>query len=62
MLILRRREGERIRLSLPDGRGGRVEVWVTLLEVHARVASVGIDAPDEVAIEREEVARERDRG
>ena len=47
MLVLSRREGERIEI---DG-----NITVTILEVRSNFVRVGIDAPSEVSILREEL-------
>lgn len=55
MLVLRRGENERILIT-----DGKSEIWVTMCELivsYGRVASVkvGIEAPDEFKILREEI-------
>ena len=49
MLVLARRFGERIVI---DG-----QITVTILEVHGRQIRLGIEAPKEVTIKREELLR-----
>lgn len=51
MLLLTRKKGERIRLTLPDGRA----IWVTLVSVERFVARIGFECPREIEIEREEL-------
>lgn len=50
-LVLSRRVGEAVIISLPDGR----EVKVSLLDILGRRASVGVEAPRDVAIRRDEL-------
>src|SRR5262245_54302701 len=57
-LVLTRRELERIYCDLPDGRS----IVFTLLEIDRGKVRVGIDAPDDVLIVREEVRRPRPSG
>ena len=47
MLVLTRRSGERIKIG--------ADVWVTVVRTGRSVVRVGIDAPDDVAIIREEL-------
>ena len=51
MLILGRKLGERIRLTISEG----FEIWVSIERIHGKDVRVGIIAPPEVAIEREEI-------
>lgn len=56
MLVLKRRVGERIRLSLPGGDW----VWVTVVKCDyspggGKVVVLGFDAPEHVVIQREEL-------
>lgn len=55
MLVLKRARGERIVID-----GGRIVI--TLVECGASGARIGIDAPKEVIIHREEVQIRLDRG
>jgi carbon storage regulator len=48
MLVLTRKTGERIQIG-PD-------IWVTIVRIGPHVVRVGIDAPSEVNIVREEIA------
>lgn len=47
MLVLSRREGERLLI------GGNI--WITILRADTGKVRIGIDAPAEVAVQREEV-------
>lgn len=51
MLILSRTTHERILLRLPDGR----EVWVSVEKVQGDKVRLGVDAPPDVEILREEL-------
>lgn len=55
MLVLGRKTRERVKLTV-----GGVVVWITVVRLGGPCARLGFDAPDEVVIEREEVARARD--
>ena len=50
MLILGRRLNERIRLTVNG-----IEIWVEVNRICANDVRIGIEAPKEVAIEREEI-------
>ena len=50
MLVLSRREGERIVLNTSDG-----EIIILVTKVKGKAAKLGIEAPTEVRILREEV-------
>src|SRR5262245_5424828 len=52
-LVLTRREMERIFLDLPDGRS----IVITVIEIDRGKVRLGIDAPEEIVISREEVRR-----
>jgi carbon storage regulator CsrA len=52
MLVISRRVGERIFVA-PN-------VWIVVIEVHGFTARLGIDAPYEVRVKREEHVTERD--
>ena len=56
MLALTRRIGESVILTLPDGR--RVEVTIT--DKSAGQVRLGIEAPKDVRIDREEILEHRD--
>lgn len=56
MLILARRVNEQIRITV---RGIRIQIAVT--DIHGGQAKIGVTAPDEVIIDREEIARRKDR-
>lgn len=58
MLILNRRIGEALTITCPDG----TEIIVAVLGVKAGHVRVGTQAPDNVKIDREEVAARRRRG
>jgi len=54
MLILQRRPGQRVRLTLPDGS----LVWITIADVRSWAAgtvALGIEAPASVKVLREEL-------
>src|SRR5262245_2185049 len=54
MLVLQRRPGERVRLTLPDG----TLVWITIADVRSWASgcvALGIDAPSGVRVLREEL-------
>ena len=51
MLILTRRPGESLILELPTGE----RIKVTVLEVKGNQIRIGTDAPDDIAIVREEL-------
>ena len=51
MLILGRKLGERIRLTISEG----FEIWVSIERIHGKDVRVGITAPPEVMIAREEI-------
>ena len=51
MLVVTRNVDERIRLLLPDGRA----IWVMVCRVSGDGVRVGIKAPPDVRIEREEI-------
>jgi carbon storage regulator CsrA len=51
-LVLGRKEGERIRVGEGDD-----AVWVTLVRARHGEARIGIDAPEDVEILREELVR-----
>ena len=51
MLVLGRKVDERLRLTLPDGS----VIWVMVCKVSGDGVRVGIDAPPDVRIEREEI-------
>lgn len=51
MLMLTRSPGERILLKCPNGQ----EIWITVGYKNKREISLGIDAPKDVQILREEI-------
>jgi carbon storage regulator CsrA len=51
MLILCRKERERIRISLPDGRC----IWVMIAAIEKNLVRLGFEAPPEYMIDREEI-------
>lgn len=51
MLLLSRKVGERIIIPLADG----AEVWITLVDIDRGKARIGITAPREVPVYREEL-------
>ena len=50
MLVLKRREGEALLVRLND-----TEFWVSLEEIKGNQAAIGIEAPSEVEVIREEL-------
>jgi len=52
MLVLERKAGERILLGLPDGR----MITVAFLKMRSGSGRIGVQAPDDVLILREELA------
>lgn len=52
MLALTRRAGERLVVVAND-----IEVWITAVQCHDGRVRLGIEAPSEVAVHREEVYR-----
>jgi carbon storage regulator CsrA len=56
MLILSRRPNEELRITC---KGVRIQVVIT--QIHGNQAKIGIIAPDEVIIDREEIARKKER-
>ena len=51
MLILTRRPGETLIIELPNGK----QIDVTVLEVKGNQVRIGINAPKDVAVHREEI-------
>ena len=51
MLVLTRRLNERIRIKLPDGRF----IWLTVADAARGMARIGIEAPREIEVMREEL-------
>lgn len=51
MLVVTRKVYGRVRLLLPDGRS----IWVMVYRISSEGVRVGIDAPPDVRIEREEI-------
>lgn len=56
MLILTRHVGDRVRITLPDGR----HMWVVYLADHFGKIRLGFDAPKDVIIVREEVLKRKE--
>lgn len=54
MLIITRRPNERVCFTLPDGE----QVWITLTGIDRNQVRLGIDAPREIVINREELLPE----
>jgi carbon storage regulator len=52
MLMLTRRAGETIRIG--------DDIWVTIVAIDGAQARVGVSAPREVRVDREEIALRRD--
>jgi carbon storage regulator CsrA len=57
MLVLSRRELQRICISVPGSPG--IDIWVEVCEIDGHTVRLGIEAPSNVRIDREEVARRR---
>lgn len=55
MLVLKRREQERVRIRWPDGRGGWAGGWITLVRGFPHSARIGFEFDDTVEIDREEL-------
>lgn len=53
MLVLARKTGEVVIVTLPDGR----EMRVTVVDIDRNKIRLGFDAPDDVKIMREELVR-----
>ena len=54
MLVLGRGEEEKLRLTLADGR----HIWITICQVRLKRVRLGVDAPADVEIMREEILPE----
>lgn len=50
MLMLSRREGQRIRLMTSDG-----PIWITVARINRGQTTIGIEAPESVPVAREEL-------
>jgi len=50
MLVLGRKKNERIRLTIND-----LEIWITVCDIHENKIRLGIEAPKDVKIQREEI-------
>lgn len=59
MLTLNRKEGERVRITVPPS-NEVTYVWVSLLESRTYRSKIGFDAPKKVGIVRQEVIVEGD--
>lgn len=57
MLVVTRTSGQRIRIALPGG----ATVWVIVVETDRGKVRLGIEAPQEVQIDRGEVWEEKAR-
>jgi carbon storage regulator CsrA len=57
MLVLTRRHGERIIVTLPDG----TEIRLTVVRITGSTVRLGFDAPDDFKITRSETEQERAR-
>ncbi len=53
MLVLKRREGESLIIKTPDGQ----EIIVMLTQYRGELTNVGIEAPDDYVIIREELEK-----
>lgn len=56
MLVLSRKVGERIRILTPKGE----VIWVTIVDVDRGKVRVGIEAPRDIVVHREELIRSED--
>lgn len=56
MLVLSRKTGERIRILTPKGE----VIWVTIVDVDRGKVRVGIEAPRDIVVHREELIRSED--
>lgn len=56
MLILNRKRNQRIVLTAPDGQ----RIYVELTDVRGKKAAIGVEAPREYRVDREEVALRRE--
>ena len=54
MLVVTRKVDGRVRLLLPDGRS----IWVMVCKISGDGVRVGIEAPPDVRIEREEIIKD----
>lgn len=54
MLVLSRKRGERIKICIGNG------IWITLVEIDRGKARIGIEAPRDVPIYREELLAKPD--
>ncbi len=61
MLVLTRRPNERIRVQVPAG-NGTVTVWISVVELIGGKARIGVDAPPNVRVDREEIALAKEAG
>ena len=55
MLILTRRVGESLKIELPAGIPAETVLTTTILGVKGNQVRIGVDAPKEVAVHREEI-------
>lgn len=55
MLVLTRRVGESLKIDVPAGLPARTEITTTILGVNGNQIRIGIDAPKEAAVHREEI-------
>lgn len=51
MLVLSRKNGEKVRIKLPDGR----LVWLTVVEIRGDKVRLGVTAPPDLPVHRLEV-------
>ena len=58
MLVLGRKKNQSLILTMPDGR----RITVTVAQVRSGSCRLGITAPDDVAVMRDEIQREIDAG
>lgn len=58
MLVFSRARDERVVINLPDGR----EVYVSVVDIRGPRVRIGLEAPDDITIDREEVAIAKRRG
>lgn len=57
MLVLERRAGQSLIVTLPDGRGFTIKA----VEINNKRIKIGIEAPDDVKVVREELLEQKGR-
>jgi carbon storage regulator CsrA len=61
MLILSRKKGERIRVRIPGGFQSDfgTDCWMTVVSIDEDRVRLGLEGPQEIRFDREEVAKQR---